>query len=62
MSSKLFKEMIRWQECSNGTFKLHTFPYDWRRELQFTSGSLELFIEDIYARNGGKPVTLLART
>eukprot|EP00842_Homolaphlyctis_polyrhiza_P006968 jgi/Hompol1/860/HPOL_001346-RA len=60
--SKLMKELTAWQECSNGTFAVHPFAYDWRKEPLLASDNLVDFASSIYKSNGGKPVTVIAHS
>ncbi|KAJ3414541.1 hypothetical protein HDV05_006455 [Chytridiales sp. JEL 0842] len=55
-------EMKQLEACKEGKFRFHTFPYDWRRELQHSSEEFEKFIEAIYDKNGKKPVTVVAHS
>jgi hypothetical protein len=57
----LIREMKQLEICKEGKLRFHTFPYDWRRELQHSSEALQEFLEGIHAKNGGEPITVIAR-
>ncbi|KAJ3194819.1 hypothetical protein HK101_001821 [Irineochytrium annulatum] len=58
----MVKEMKELETCKKGSLRFHEFPYDWRRELQHASQELETFLENIYAKNGGKKITVIAHS
>ena len=43
-------------------FGLETFPYDWRKPINFSSALLRDKISETYANNGNKPVHLVAHS
>ena len=65
LSGNLVKDLQKLQKCTsndeNSSFRVHSFGYDWRNELQKSSESLNSYVNDIYATNGNKPVHVIAR-
>ncbi|KAI9207796.1 uncharacterized protein BJ171DRAFT_255374 [Polychytrium aggregatum] len=59
---ELLRELRGWESRSKGTFRLHTFAYDWRREGQYASKQLEKFMENIYEKNGRQPIMVVAHS
>ncbi|KAJ3326525.1 hypothetical protein HDU76_012857 [Blyttiomyces sp. JEL0837] len=67
---QLIKELRQLEQCKKkdkdsdeaSSLRFHPFPYDWRRELQWSSDSLIEFVEGILQKNGGKPVTVIAHS
>ncbi|KAI8825168.1 Alpha/Beta hydrolase protein [Fimicolochytrium jonesii] len=58
----LVREFKAQEACSNGQFRFHPFAYDWRKEPESSSTALEAFLTDIYAKNGGQKITVIAHS
>ncbi|KAJ3155746.1 hypothetical protein HDU86_004215 [Geranomyces michiganensis] len=58
----LCREFTAQSECSNGKFRFSPFGYDWRRDPGHSAKALERHLEEIYARNGGNPIVVVAHS
>ncbi|RKP00929.1 hypothetical protein CXG81DRAFT_12623, partial [Caulochytrium protostelioides] len=58
-----FEQLMReWQDLSDGRFRFHPFPYDWRREGQHTTRELLQKMRSIHESNGGQPILVCAHS
>ncbi|KAJ3152236.1 hypothetical protein HDU89_001455 [Geranomyces variabilis] len=58
----LVREFTAQAACSKGKFRFSPFGYDWRRDPEHSAKALEAHLEEIYARNGGHPITVVAHS
>ncbi|KAI9000259.1 Alpha/Beta hydrolase protein [Gaertneriomyces semiglobifer] len=58
----LVQALTDWEACSKGAFRYHPFPYDWRRDPHKVSDSLVECLEQMYATNGNRKITVVAHS
>ncbi|KAJ3175626.1 hypothetical protein HDU87_006124 [Geranomyces variabilis] len=58
----LVREFTAQAACSDGKFRFSPFGYDWRRDPEHSAKALEAHLEEIYTRNGGRPITVVAHS